>query len=51
MGRCGMDDEQLERISGGRVYAPKGVMRYVTIALLALFVAVVMVAMAWLIIS
>jgi hypothetical protein len=46
-----MDDEQLERMASGRVYAPTGVMRYVTIALLVAFIAVVMVAMAWLIIS
>jgi hypothetical protein len=45
-----MDDEQLERISGGRVWAPTGVMRYVAIVLIAVFAVVVMGAMLWLMI-
>ena len=43
-----MDDQQLDRLAGGRVFAPTGCLRYVVIVLLAIFIAVVMVAMVWL---
>lgn len=45
-----VDDEQLERISGGRVWAPTGVMRYGAILLVAVFAVIVMGGMLWLMI-
>ncbi|WP_421118943.1 hypothetical protein ACE2AJ_16485 [Aquihabitans daechungensis] len=47
----GPSTPNLDHLAGGRVIAPTGLMRWVVIVLLALFIAAVMIAMAWLTIS